>query len=158
MTRDEIIEDMHAKGYSFRQIALRNRWSYRNVRARAKNMGLEPNRDARSRITRAAVFPLWIKGVPIRDIAEALGVPQSTMGYAIHRLNLPPREMQRGRPPSRPSLDDEPPRVDPPVPPGIVGELISTKGRWAELAKVAERHGWTSTKAQQEYHRARAVR
>jgi transposase len=158
MTRDEIIKGMHAEGYSFRQIAMRNGWSYWAVLARAKDMGLERHIESRSRITRAAVLPHWIKGLPIRDIAEALGVPQSTLTYAIHRLNLPPREMQRGRPASRPSLDEDTRQPEPPVPPGIVGELISTKGRWADLAKVAERHGWNSTKAQQEYHRARAVR
>lgn len=152
---DRSILDLHKAGVSVFVIAKQTgaQEAYILEVLRAKQQG-GPTKRMDSRITpagRAAIIAKYVGGKPSTVIARETGRGTSTILRILREAGV--TRHVTGRPVAEP-----PPPPEPPAPPsaGIVGTLIASKGRWSELAKIAAAQGWSSARAQQEYHRARA--
>ena len=102
------------------------------------------------------VVGLYRSGSSMSQIARILGLKANAASRALRRRGVMIRQNGTGRPVRGPDpvpRDDAPPEV----PTTLAGRLIATKGKWAALSQIAAQQGWSSAKAQQEYHRARAT-
>lgn len=152
---DRSVLDLHKAGVSVFGIAKQTgaQEGYILEVLRAKQQGA-PTKRMGSRITpadRDEIIAKYLGGKPSTVIARETGRGTSTVLRILKDAGV--TRSGTGRPVSEP-----PPPPAPPAPPaaGILGHLIATKGRWSELAKIAAAQGWSSARAQQEYHRARA--
>lgn len=150
----ERILDLHRQGMTPAGIARRLGVVETSVRDVLCAQSLTPHRATRRQMTeqdRAQLIAMYLGGKSSPTISRETGHASSTILKVLKEAGV--TRSGTGRPVSEP-----PPPPAPPAPPaaGIVGHLIATKGRWSELAKIAAAQGWSSARAQQEYHRARA--
>ena len=94
---------------------------------------------------------MYRQGLGLDRIAAALGVTKQPVvneilarGIALRGVALADVEEDATTAPRR-EVDES----------TLTGRLIATKGRWSDLSSIAAQHGWSSAKAQQEYHKAR---
>lgn len=154
LTDDQLIA-LWPKHKSAQKIATATGSSYWLVRPAAKRLGLSKTRQP---FDEDKLRALWREGLTIRAIATSMGTNINTVDRRAWLLGLP----RRGRdwkhsptteaqtPPAQPLQQGPQPQLS------LSGHLIATKGKWAALMKLADKHGWTSKQAQQKYHAARA--
>lgn len=97
---------------------------------------------------------MWEEGMDDAQIAAAFNVSRQAIHFRRMELGLPAQRLR-----SVPKVDPPPPPPPTIKPSRLSAEdtaaLLQTGGRWSDLAALAKRKGWTSVKAQVEYHRAR---
>jgi DNA-binding CsgD family transcriptional regulator len=148
---------LHAQGLTWAEIARHLKIGSSTASQRGRLWCLTPNCDPNKLepIKRADVLPLWLEGHTPSEIARRLGVDPKRLHGATRRFNLPARAMvSRGKYRVIAQEQEAEPEAQP-APTDLTGRLLATKGRWAELAKVADKHGLTMAQVQQRYHKAR---
>lgn len=106
----------------------------------------------------AKLRQLWADGVSPNDIASALGISRQSVGVIARREGLPERPgMRKGG--NRRSKEPAPvsaPQIDPYADvEGIEGEILRTRGRYAQLAAVALFNGLTMREVTCRWHKLR---
>lgn len=100
---------------------------------------------------------LWVNGIPTDVIAQIYGCTYPTVTRLAKEYGYPERSKAKRRQRVNGAIITPEPDQEPEVSiAGVAGELIASKGEYAKLAAIADRHGWTLTYAQQRYHRARS--
>jgi hypothetical protein len=145
--------DLHRKGL------VRNRIATflgvgKNVVARIlKERDLTPNATI-GNAKGPEIMRLHAMGVPAVHIAEQTGENyKAVYDYIRNRGHRPiPAEFPLPR-----VAKSKQPKVQDNAPPQQVSAMIRTGGRYSEIMAIASARGWSSAKAMQEFHKARAV-
>ena len=148
----EIMRLMWLDGKDDTEIARAFGVSKQAVQLRRQEIGLASQRS-RAPMDEARLRKLWDEGLTIVQIAEALERPTSTVQVAARKLELPSRP--RGRSAATEAQVTDEPDFDMAT---LAGRLLATKGKWAELAKIAAAESLPLPRVQQLYHRARSGR
>lgn len=154
---EEELRHMHASGLTMAAMAEGLHIGLDALRLRMHELGLRPNLRQPLRLTPEQgehAATMYRQGWGTGRIALALGVKQSAVGNEIAARGIE-RSVTRQR-----AVADNPPQRQPVQTidtSTLTGQLIATKGRWADLSKIGVRHGWSSARTQQEYHKARAA-
>jgi DNA-binding CsgD family transcriptional regulator len=149
----ETVERLVRQGKTDAEAAALLGCSVRAVAGCRQRIGIfRANNHNPRRLQRGDVLPLWLAGASLQQIADEIGCTVATLKRNVDRLDLPSREYVGNRwrlvgAPAQPTAQ--------PAPTDLTGRLLATKGRWAELAKVADKHGLTMAQVQQRYHKAR---
>lgn len=104
----------------------------------------------------AKIVRLYTDGLSMMRVGIEVGVSHATVHRVLAKSGLSRGNGITGQTrrygPRKPKEAQE----APPEPATLDERLIATKGRWSVLSRIAAQQGWSSTRAQQEYHRARA--
>lgn len=112
---------------------------------------MAPTRIVNDRIFRN----LWKSDLTTRSIADHYGVSSASITKAARRFEYLPRRFLR-------SLENRPDPDSAEVPAEVSDQyalecrIRETRGNYLLLEEIAKEHGWTSKKALNEYHKARA--
>ena len=154
----DTIRQLRAEGVTNDSIAAQFRLSKANLEriVRENDMPRKPAKVGYAKI--AKLRQLWADGVGPNDIASALGISRQSVGVIARREGLPERPgMRKGG--NRRSKEPAPvsaPQVDPYADvPGVDGEILRTRGRYAQLAAVALFNGLTMREVTCRWHKLR---
>ena len=160
MTPDQLdgIRQLRAEGVTNDIIAAKFGLSKANLEriVRENNLPRKPAKVGAAKI--AKLRQLWADGVGPNDIASALGISRQSVGVIARREGLPERAgMRKGG--NRRSTTPAPvsaPQIDPYADvEGIDGEILRTRGRYAQLAAVALFNGLTMREVTCRWHKLR---
>jgi hypothetical protein len=154
----DTIRQLRAEGVTNDCIAAQFRLSKANLEriVRENDMPRKPAKVGAAKI--AKLRQLWADGVGPNDIASALGISRQSVGVIARREGLPERPgMRKGG--NRRSKEPAPvsaPQIDPYAGvEGIDGEILRTRGRYAQLAAVALFNGLTMREVTCRWHKCR---
>lgn len=154
----DTIRQLRAEGVTNDCIAAQFRLSKANLEriVREHDMPRKPAKVGYAKI--AKLRQLWADGVGPNDIASALGISRQSVGVIARREGLPERPgMRKGG--NRRSKEPAPviaPQIDPYADvEGIEGEILRTRGRYAQLAAVALFNGLTMREVTCRWHKLR---
>ena len=154
----DTIRQLRAEGVTNDAIAAQFRLSKANLEriVRENDMPRKPAKVGAAKI--AKLRQLWADGVRANDIASALGISRQSVNVIARRESLPGRAgMRKGG--NRRSKEPAPvsaPQKDPYADvEGIEGEILRTRGRYAQLAAVADRHKMTMREVTCRWHNLR---
>lgn len=154
---EDELRRLHASGMTMAAMGKELRIGMDALRLRMQELGLKPNLRQPERLTPEqgiVAVTMYRQGWGIARIAAAIGVKR---GAVCNEIDA--RGIERSLVPQKAVMEDEPPpqpvrAIDTST---LTGQLIATKGRWADLSRIGVRHGWSSARTQQEYHKARAA-
>ena len=154
----DTIRQLRAEGVTNDCIAAQFRLSKANLEriVRENDMPRKPAKVGAAKI--AKLRQLWADGVRANDIASALGISRQSVNVIARRESLPERAgMRKGG--NRRSKEPAPasaPQIDPYAGvQGIEGEILRTRGRYAQLAAVALFNGLTMREVTCRWHKCR---
>ena len=154
----DTIRQLRAEGVTNDCIAAQFRLSKANLEriVRENDMPRKPAKVGAAKI--AKLRQLWADGVRANDIASALGISRQSVNVIARRESLPERAgMRKGG--NRRSKEPAPasaPQIDPYAGvQGIEGEILRTRGRYAQLAAVALFNGLTMREVTCRWHKLR---
>ena len=154
----DTIRQLRAEGVTNDAIAAQFRLSKANLEriVRENDMPRKPAKVGAAKI--AKLRQLWADGVRANDIASALGISRQSVNVIARRESLPERAgMRKGG--NRRSKEPAPasaPQIDPYAGvQGIEGEILRTRGRYAQLAAVALFNGLTMREVTCRWHKCR---
>jgi hypothetical protein len=154
----DTIRQLRAEGVTNDCIAAQFRLSKANLEriVRENDMPRKPAKVGAAKI--AKLRQLWADGVRANDIASALGISRQSVNVIARRESLPERAgMRKGG--NRQSKEPAPasaPQIDPYADvQGIEGEILRTRGRYAQLAAVALFNGLTMREVTCRWHKLR---
>ena len=154
----DTIRQLRAEGVTNDCIAAQFRLSKANLEriVRENDMPRKPAKVGAAKI--AKLRQLWADGVRANDIASALGISRQSVNVIARRESLPERAgMRKGG--NRRSKEPAPasaPQIDPYAGvQGIEGEILRTRGRYAQLAAVALFNGLTMREVTCHWHKCR---
>ena len=154
----DTIRQLRAEGVTNDAIAAQFRLSKANLEriVRENDMPRKPAKVGAAKI--AKLRQLWADGVRANDIASALGISRQSVNVIARRESLPERAgMRKGG--NRRSKEPAPvsaPQIDPYAGvQGIEGEILRTRGRYAQLAAVALFNGLTMREVTCRWHKLR---
>jgi transposase-like protein len=146
---------LHAQGLTVSEIAAQLHVGWDTARRWMRDLGLEPRQIEMVRLPphkadHAVEMYRWGRGVS--RIAEELGASH----HAVRNELLARGITLRTKYAAGVATEAPTPKPEPVDTTTLAGRLIATKGKWAALSQIAAAQGWSSARAQQEYHRARA--
>jgi lambda repressor-like predicted transcriptional regulator len=145
---------LHHEGHDHEQIAAIMGFSASTIKQRLGRMF--PKVQEVVEIRRQDILPLWQSGATMPELAAHFGCSETTLRNKLRHLHLPRRAWIA----RQWQIIEDKPDPDKPVeePATMTGRLLATKGRYSELAKIAEKHSLTFRQVQQQYHQARTGR
>jgi len=154
----DTIRQLRAEGVTNDCIAAQFRLSKANLEriVRENNLPRKPAKVGAAKI--AKLRQLWIDGVGPNDIAREVGISRQSVGVIARREGFPERDPMpmggyRMPEPQEPFVA---PQKDPYADvEGIEGEILRTRGRYAQLALVADRHKMTIREVTFRWHKCR---
>ena len=154
----DTIRQLRAEGVTNDAIAAQFRVSKATLEriVRENDMPRKPAKVGASKI--AKLRQMWADGVGPNDIANALGISRQSVGVIARREGLPERAGIRkgGNRRSKEPAPASAPQIDPYADvPGVDGEILRTRGRYAQLAAVALFNGMTMREVTCRWHRLR---
>lgn len=167
-----LLRQLADDGKTETQIARIMGFELNSIRQQLRRLGLRAAGRAVTKIDIEQLRTLYDSGMTVRAIAATLGATQSGVENQIRKHGFPKR--RRPTAASQAEVTDaeeaaipveanaEAPVVAaapaPPSAPDLTGQVLATKGRYADLAVFAQRHKLTHTQALQLYHAARVMR
>ena len=154
----DTIRQLRAEGVTNDAIAAQFLISKSNLEriVRENDMPRKPAKVGAAKI--AKLRQMWADGVGPNDIANALGISRQSVGVIARREGLPERPGMRkgGNRRSKAPAPVSAPQIDPYADvPGVDGEILRTRGRYAQLAAVADRHKMTIREVTYRFHQVR---
>jgi hypothetical protein len=154
----DTIRQLRAEGVTNDCIAAQFRLSKANLEriVRENDMPRKPAKVGAAKI--AKLRQLWADGVRANDIASALGISRQSVNVIARRESLPERAgmrkggNRRSKEPAPASAPQKDPYADVQ---GIEGEILRTRGRYAQLAAVALFNGLTMREVTCRWHKLR---
>lgn len=154
----DAIRQLRVEGVTNDCIAAQFRLSKANLEriVREHDMPRKPAKVGYAKI--AKLRRMWADGVRPNNIASALNISRQSVGVIARREGLPERAgMRKGG--NRRSKEPAPvsaPLIDPYADvEGIEGEILRTRGRYAQLALVADRHKMSIREVTFRWHQCR---
>lgn len=154
----DTIRQLRAEGVTNDSIAAQFRLSKANLEriVRENDMPRKPAKVGYAKIGK--LRQLWADGVSPNDIASALGISRQSVGVIARREGLPERPGMRkgGNRRSKLPAPVSAPQIDPYADvQGVDGEILRTRGRYAQLAAVALFNGLTMREVTCRWHKLR---
>ena len=154
----DTIRQLRAESVTNDIIAAKFRLSKANLEriVRENDMPRKPAKVGAAKI--AKLRQLWLDGVGPNDIAKEVGISRQSVGVIARRDGLPERAgmHKNGYRTPEPQEPFVAPQKDPYADvEGIEGEILRTRGRYAQLAAVALFNGLTMREVTCRWHKLR---
>ena len=154
----DTIRQLRAEGVTNDCIAAQFRLSKANLEriVRENDMPRKPAKVGAAKI--AKLRQLWLDGVGPNDIAKEVGISRQSVGVIARREGFPERAgmHKNGYRAPEPQEPFVAPQKDPYADvDGIEGEILRTRGRYAQLAAVALFNGMTMREVTCLWHKLR---
>lgn len=153
----ERLRKLWNEGVPCKEIARRFGVTPYQINKHAAAMGL-PRREGMKATAaqEGKIVRLYTDGLSMMRVGIEVGVSHATVHRVLAKSGLSRGNGITGQ--TRRYGARKPTEVQeaPPEPVTLDERLIATKRRWADLSRIAAQQGWSSTRAQQEYHRAMA--